>query len=595
MTFLGVSSSFAYVFLAAVCVLVYLLHRLRPAPARRPVPSMLIWHRVLAREKRPVPDWRWLLPLVFALGIALSIALALTQPEFPGWQPPAKRLVFVMDNSPSMAARTKDGESRWRHALARARATAGAAGSGSQIMVTDTMGSAPLSGFLHGEEAMAALSRLPIVLFGSPRMPAAILDQGNAEFHLFTDGVANWDWPETARVHSVFEPADNVAITAFDTRPHAQNPTRYQAFVQVLNASARSQQVRLVLRGENFERARELTIAADRTAEESFDISDFPQGILRAEVLSQTDALATDNTAYSVVAKHRPQSVLLVSPSDALLEDALRSLPEVILSTSAPSEYHPDAGIDLYVFDRFAPHQPPPAAALIFRAPATAWLAAKQRLAANPTVTTWDEEHPLSIGVAWNNLRMQNALLTFPDFGTAGIVTAKGLTEGDLISTGNAVARWLHVGFAPEESNFRLQPGFVAFLGNALHWLTRDTALVNKSLGNLEIPLPAARVKDPDGIAVVTTPTAEGSLFHATRPGVYIAEGGGNRMQVLCNLLDLRAAQINRSRLDGIVSTAEAPADLPNRWPLDPWAFLLLFGAILLVADWAAFNRRIAV
>jgi Aerotolerance regulator N-terminal len=594
MTFLGVSSSAACIFLAAVCVLVYLLHRLRPAPARRPVPSMLIWRRVLAREKRPVADWRRWLALILALCIALSMALALTQPQFPGWQPPAERIVIVMDNSPSMAARTQDGESRWLHAITRARAMASAAGSGSQIMVTDTMGSAPLSGFLQREEAIIALSRLPIVSFGTPKMPPAIPDKGNAEIHLFTDGVAALNWPETARVHSVFEPADNIAITAFDTRPHPQNPIRYQAFVQVLNASAQARPVRLVLRGENFDRHREVALAANNSSEESFDISDFPQGILHAEVLSLTDALETDNSAYSVVEEHRLQRVMLVRAGDALLEDALRSLPGVTLSTSAPSEYRPTAGIDLYVFDRFAPLRPPPAAALIFRAPATSWLAARQHLAANPVITSWDEEHPLSAGVAWNALRMQNALLTFPAGELAGIVTAKGLTAGDLVSTGNATAPWVHVGFAPEESNFHLQPGFVAFLGNTVHWLTRDTTLVNKSLGNVEIPLPGASVKNPQGMAVATTATPAGTLFQATRPGVYIAESDGHRLRVICNLLDPHAGQINRSRLDGTVSAAEKPADLPARWPLDPWAFLLLFAAMLLVADWATFNRRIA-
>jgi hypothetical protein len=595
MLFLGVSSPYAYFFLAAVCVLVYLLHRLRPASANRSVPSMLIWSRVLAHARRPAPDWRRLLSLVLALFIALSITLALTQPKFPGWQPLDQRLVIVMDNSASMAARTKDGQSRWLHAVARARAMANAAGAGDRIMVTDTMGSAPLSGFVPAQEAIAALGRLPLVSVGTPRWPPTILDKGNAEIHLFTDGVASFDWPQTASVHSVFEPADNIAITAFDTRPHAQNPTRYQAFVQVLNASARTKQVRLVLRGENFERARELSIAADSSADESIDISDFAQGILRAEVLSPADALEGDNTAYSVVAKHRPQQVLLVSPGDMLLADALRSLPGVTLTTSAPSEYHPVAGIDFYVFDRFAPRRPPPAAALIFRAPATAWLGAKQHQAANPKGIAWDEEHPLSVGVVWNKLRMQDALLTLPVAGRAGIVRAKGLTEGDLISTGNATARWVHVGFAPGESNFRLQPGFVALLGNALHWLTRDAALMNKGLGNVEIPLPSAIVKDPEGRVVMTMSTPGGTLFQATRPGVYVAESEGNRMQVLCNLLDAHTAQINHSRLGGTGSAVPEPADLPKRWPLDPWALLLLFGAVLLMVDWAAINRRIAV
>ena len=596
MTFLAVSSPVAYAILAAVCALVFLLYRLRPPLPHVVVPSMLLWRRVLAGHKRSAVDWRWLLSLLLALGIALSIALALTRPEFPGLLAPSKRIVIVLDNSPSMAARTRDGESRWLHAISRARSIANAAGAGSQLMVADTMGFAEVSGFLSREAAIAILSRLPVASFGTPRMPPLFLDGGAAEIHLFTDGVALTYFPENAIVHSMFEQADNVGITAFEARPLSQDPTRYQAFVQVFNASPQKKQVRLAVRGgEKFELFRELEIPADGTADETFDVTDFEHGILRAEVATQADSFDADNVAYSMVDRHQPRRVLLVTPGDPLLEDAIRSLPGVKLATSTPSAYRTSTAFDAYVFDRFAPTQPPPAGALLFRASATSWLATTQTVIRNPAITHWDERHPLTAGVSWSSLRLRRAIVTDPVAGAFGVVSAKGAVEGDLVSTSDGAARWIHVGFALGDSNFQLHPGFVVFLGNALRWLTSETGTLTRDLGTVEVPLTDAAISDLDGNPVVATRTVAGTAFQATRPGVYTATGAGRRLQVICNVLDPRYAQINRSRLASLEADRVLADSSSTGWPIESWVLLLVLGAALLVADWAAFSRRMTV
>lgn len=596
MTFFGVSSPLAYAFLAAVSAVVFLLYRLRPSLPQLVVPSMLLWHRVLVGHKRPAVHWRWLLSLLLALGIALSIALALTRPEFPGLGAPSKRIVIILDNSPSMAARTRDGESRWQHAISRARSIAIAAGAGSQLMVADTMGFAEVSGFVDKEAAIAILSRLPAASFGTPRMPPLLLESGAAEIHVLTDGVALTDFPGNANVHSMFEQADNVAVTAFEARPLSQDPTRYQAFVQVFNASPRKKQVRLAVRGgRKFEMVRELEIPAGGTADETFDVTGFEHGILRAEVAAQSDSFDADDAAYSMVDMHQPRRVLMVTPGDTMLEDAIRSLPGVKLATSTPSAYRASTAFDSYVFDRFAPTEPPPAGALLFRAPATSWLAATQNIVRNPAITHWDEGHPLTAGVSWSSLRLRRAIVTNAVGAAFGIVSAKGVVEGDLVSVSDDAARWIHVGFALGDSNFQLHPGFVVFLGNALHWLTSETGTLTRDLGTVEVPLTDAAVSDQDGNPVVATRTVAGTSFQATRPGVYTVTGAGRRLQVICNVLDPNHAQINRSRLGNRETDWVQSDSSSNGWPTEPWIVLLVLGAVLLLADWAAFSRRITV
>ena len=79
---------------------------------------------------------------------------------------------------------------------------------------------------------------------------------------LLSDGVAQIDIPERAAVHSVFEAADNVAVTALEVRPFPTDPLRYEAFVQVFNASPGRKHTRLTLRGAaGFSLSQELDLA----------------------------------------------------------------------------------------------------------------------------------------------------------------------------------------------------------------------------------------------------------------------------------------------------------------------------------------------
>ena len=118
-----------------------------------------------------------------------------------------------------MAARTRDGRSRWQHAIlaqacAQLRQHSSAA---SEVMLIDTVGRLNTSGFVDRDLAIAELARVPVAAWGNPHVPPASL-VGGTQVHLFTDGVAQIEVPEGAIVHSVFESADNVAVTAFEAR-----------------------------------------------------------------------------------------------------------------------------------------------------------------------------------------------------------------------------------------------------------------------------------------------------------------------------------------------------------------------------------------
>ena len=572
---------------AAIAALIVLLHLLKPRPRQLVVASTLLWASVAKRHKRSDRLWRWWLSLALCLAVGLAIGLALTRPDLPGAAGVA-RTVLVLDNSPSMAARTRDGKTRWLHAVERARALIEARGP--QIMLLDTMGDAATSGFGSRGEALAVLERLRVPTHGVAQMPALPSD-ANLEVHVLSDGVAAIDIPERAVVHSVFEAADNVAVTALEVRPFPADPLRYEAFVQVYNAAPGPKHARLTLRGrERFAVSQELDLAAGELVDAAFEVSRFEGGVLAAAALASNDAFALDDVAFATVPAHRTKQVILVTQGNARLADCLRSLAGVRLQTLTPAAYRDDTHADAYVFDGFAPAKPPPAGALLFRPPAVAWLPARSSDVADATVVHWDRAHALTDGVAWHDLRIKHATLgaSASDLERSVVSAANGA----LIETGRAAAPWIVVGFAPQASNLALRPGFPVFVGNALAWLSDADPPTARAIGIVHVPLSGGYVVDGSGVRVASRATPDGIAFEAARPDVYTVHAGARQLKVVANILDPRVADINHSHFAERPPSDGSGAAAP-RPPAEPWALLLLVGVAFLLIEWTAYTRRV--
>ena len=160
MTFLTFSPFAAYALLGGVALVILLLHLLKPRPARTVVASTVLWTNLLKPYTPRAARWRRLLSLLLALGIGLSLALALARPQVAVLGLASQRTILVLDNSPSMAARTRDGRSRWLHAQERARQVL--EGTSGEVMLLDTMGNAPVSGYVAPAQALAVLERLAV-------------------------------------------------------------------------------------------------------------------------------------------------------------------------------------------------------------------------------------------------------------------------------------------------------------------------------------------------------------------------------------------------------------------------------------------------
>jgi len=310
---------------------------------------------------------------MLALAIGLSIASGIGRPELSSPGSDLRNITVVIDNSATMGTRTADGFTRWDHAVEHADRFLRQGSAGGRFLLLDTSGQAPPGDPGDRREALEVLAGLTVSLGGDPEFPD--LTEAESEVFFVSDGVMVTDVPPEATVVSVFEPAHNVGITAFDVDAVPSEPSRYYAFVQMTNASPVAKQIALRLSGTLEGGIRDtLTLQAGETRARSLDLSSFGRGTVRAVVTSDSDAFAADDYAYGFLPTRRMRRVLLVTSGSTYLENVLADEPRLSLTVIEPSEYNDQISADVYIFDRFAPPVAPRGPAMLFLPSNVDWL-----------------------------------------------------------------------------------------------------------------------------------------------------------------------------------------------------------------------------
>jgi len=241
---------------------------------------------------------------------------------------------------------------------------------------------------------------------------------------------------------------------------------------------------------------------------------------------------------------------------------------------------------DAFVFDRFAPPQAPARGSLLFLPPAVTWLPGDRRDVREAAVSDWQRGNALLDGVAWHHLRVGRASLITDGQADAIVRTPSGA----LIATGNAHARWIFAGFAPQDSNLPLQPGFPIFLGNALNWLTESEPVVSSALGTVRVPLTNAQIIDGNGEPVASNDIPGATVFDAARPDVYSARANGRNVRIVANVLDPRSSDVNSSRF---ADASRPEVGVSGHARIEPWFALVAIALLFVLIEWLAYARRI--
>ena len=604
MIFLGMGGGLAAFLLASTVAVVVYLYWLKPPPQRVVVPSTLLWDRLLKEKKRNTffDRLRWWISLMLALIIGLSIASGMGQPELSSSGEDVRNITVVIDNSATMATRTSDGFTRWDHAVEFADRFLRQGSASGRFLILDTSGQAPPGDPSDRGAALEVLAGLTVSLGGEPEFPDIL--EVDSEIFFVSDGVMVREVPPEATIVSVFEPAHNVGITAFDVGASPSEPSRYYAFVQMKNASPVAKQLTLRLSGTLEGGIRDtLTLQAGETRARSLDLSGFGRGPVRAVVTADSDAFSADDYAYGFLPMRRLTRVALVTPGSTYLENVLADEPRLSLDVMEPDEYNDQVAADVYIFDRFAPPVAPRGPAMLFLPPNVDWLTRTLDIVEDPEVPGWNPTHPLLRFVALEDLRVDRAARIAlpadnpPDPPSAEVVVGDGSLPLVLIS--DRPERVVRVSFALEDSNFPLHPSFPIFISNTLGWLMDEQVALIRPPGRVEAPIPGATVTDLEGTEVAAWPLSDRTVFLADQPDFYTLVGEGDqRLRVAVNLASAERSSVNDSGLAsaGVTAAASNVVEAAEPGPSDElWIFLLLLALLLVVAEWFTYHRRVTV
>lgn len=432
------------------------------------VPSTYLWHRVI-EDLHVNSLWQRLRKSLLLLLQLLLVALAMLALLRPGWQGETlegQRFIFLIDKSASMSATdTDDGSARLDEAKRRVEALVDQLDSDMSAMII-TFAEQPdvVQEFTNNKrllrEALARIEpsagrtdlRGALELADGFANPDRVMNeegdqdfevtaQQDVELYIFSDGrFPSVEDFSLGNLRPLFLPigtfeAQNLAITAFNTRRNDARPELQQAFVQVANLGTDEQTTVVELQlDERLLDATELTIPAGGVASATFQLSGESQGSLRARLdipADFTDRLELDNQAYAVFTQQNDGRVLLVTPGNAALESALSTeranrlaeVERVSPDSLQTAEYREQSQTELYdliLFDQCVPPTMPQAHTFFIgrHPPLDDWQ--KQAPAEPifaPQIIDWQRSHPLLGLVELGNVQIADSLLARPPLG----------------------------------------------------------------------------------------------------------------------------------------------------------------------------------
>ena len=549
---------------AATLAVVVLLYLLRPPARHFFVSSNLIWQKVLETTRRVSDRWRWWLSVLIASVACVCLVLAVVRPGTEGGAGSGKAII-VVDNAPTMATRTGSGAQRFELAKDRAVDLINDFSSATQVMVVDTQRRLVTPAFESRNKAIETVLSLQLGQSFLPIVPSAIASIPAEGRYVVTDGVLLGAPPSDFVTISVFEAAPNVGITAFDFENVPGDPSQREAFVEVFNAGSVPVTTQVVISGLGEQRVtREISIEADSFAGDTFDLSAFPGGPIRAALTSTGDGYADDDVAYGYLSSRRIVRVTLVTTSDSdYLAKSLGAQPRVRLNTVSPRRYMDQVvaapnQTDIFVFDRFVPAKPPSAPALLIGAKSVDWLPARAGTASFPEIASADTRHSVLRDISLRDLSIERGnYLQSPKDATTTVLL-RSSDDKVLALAHNGAMRWVLLGFDVASSNFGLLAGFPLFLGNSINWLADEPEILREQPGMVTVPFDDARVYAVDGSEVPVVAVDGRSFFDATQPGLYTALGSDRPLRITVNLLERRISNVNQTAIFDATGATDA-------------------------------------
>jgi hypothetical protein len=578
----------ALLLVAAAAAAAAWIFRLKVRPPRIGVPSLLLWRRVLD-QSRELTWWervRRAVSLVVTILIAAALALAVTRPGPARGAESRGRILIVLDSSWSMHARTSSGETRWDRAIRAARALAASAG-GSDVALASTA-----DGLVEGPTSDLALIETAI----DRLVPAGGEDTlwpqvaGADSVHFITDGALVRPLAPHVTLHSVYDPAANVAVTSFGVRPATAGAPSGEAFLEVVNYATVPQQVRVVIsRGSAVLFDQAVPFGPGEAGRQLLPLGSEGGARLLARISAPENALAVDDEATAWLEGAEPLNVTVVTAErgtgvDLLLERAPGIRPTYV----APAAYAPGRE-DVVIFDRVLPREPPGRPALFIAPTNASWLGTR---GADETTPQWSSSlpHAVTAGVDSATLDLKRATA----YAGAGLVPVAQSEKGTplVLVADEQQRRAIVLSFALADSNMAFSPAFPVLFGNALEWLARPSYGPPRTPGPMFFPPSTTRITAPDGAAVPLQRSGDRTVATLGSTGLYLVEAGGSRGVVTVQVGDPDVSNLSRTTLphDG-AGAAPLPSGARRPW----WIYIVAVAFVLLTLEWWTWQRRVTV
>lgn len=549
------------------------------------ISSSILWRKVLD-ERQSHSLWeklRRIVSIIIAVTIALLIGLALARPEIESLTGKNERIVIVLDTSPTMNTQTGDGQTRWQHAVERAKSLLDSGGPTTEFRVIDTS-SVTASGFTTDRNEIRKLIDSMSPKTADPQFPK--VDARDSQVYFISDGVTLHNTPASIRRISVFESANNVGITAFEIRSIPSTPLGYEAYLEIQNFGQPAE-VGIVVSGTGGQRINKtVRLGTEEIYKDVFDLSQFAGGGLRATIQSKDDALPLDDVAFAYLPIKRKTRTLLVTKGNQFLETLLKLDNYVDLAVSDPANYRESPNVDAYIFDRFAPAAAPARPSLIIGTPSAPWLKPSTGEMQKPEIATWSESHPIMQFVSVHDVTIERASKIDP-----GNLTVIAASKQAPLIVASEKPKWVMLTFDLQSSDFPFHVGFPVFIENVLAWFSREQLALKRSPGIVDVPLAGAQIRTIDGKVIPSDQQLGQTVFQTMEPGLYAATQGDQRLHLAVNLANPTFSDVNRS-----VFKTDRAAATQHYWLRRELWFYMLVGAVVLIGiEWLTYHRRLTL
>ncbi len=609
--------------LGALAIPIVLLYLLRLRRHEAEVSSTYLWRQIVQDREANAP-WQRLrrsLLLFLQLLILALLVLALMRPFVETPTITTGRIALLLDASASMNA-TDVTPSRFAAARQEALALVDALSAQDSMTVIrvaavpEVLASATSDRNLLREAILSARPSSGPADWSAALTLAAGGATGVEHFSvvLISDGGLPPDLPAIPgefRYVPIGQSAENVGLTALAPRARAGEPP--QVFVEMTNFGSQTAEVILSLELDGvLDRAERFRIAGGSVQEIVY--TDLPGSFSTLSAALQPasgspvpDYLAVDDRAWAVFTPPGAGRILLMTPGNLYLRQALASLPGVAAFQGQTAAGLPTGQtFDLYILDGWLPEDGvlPPGDLLIVNPPGDTALfrvLGRSLETGNPRVRRDD---PRTRYVSFDNVSVLDFNVLDGVDWAEPLITVDG---GPLLLAGTVDGRQVAIlTFDLHRSDLPLQIAWPILLANLMQWYTpartagtAESLRVGETLAlNPPFEADTLRITDPDG-ATTTLRVGEDALIYTgmTQPGLYTVETYARgelirREPFAVNLFDrveglIRPAESLRIGASEVTEAAREEIGQREFWPL-----LALAALALLTLEWWLYQRR---